>query len=142
MSYVTTSQISFNPAYSNPAYQIYKDNEIKDLDVKIDNSCIENNKLSKIIFKGEEYDINSGIEETEKLQRETDDLRGKIFEHRYELENQITEIMKRLNRTVSLVHNCANCGAQLNIEENKPVFHCKYCGSTYLIGTAQIYSNY
>lgn len=43
---------------------------------------------------------------------------------------------------ISLVHNCANCGAQLEIEENKPVFHCKYCGSTYVIGPAQIYSHY
>ena len=43
---------------------------------------------------------------------------------------------------VSLVHNCANCGATLEIEENKPVFHCKYCGSTYIIGPTQIYSHY
>ncbi len=43
---------------------------------------------------------------------------------------------------ISLIHNCANCGATLDIEENKPVFHCKYCGSTYVIGPAQIYSHY
>lgn len=58
------------------------------------------------------------------------------------IKQQLEKIMNKLNKTISLVHNCANCGAQLNIEENKPVFHCKYCGSTYLIGTAQIYSNY
>jgi DNA-directed RNA polymerase subunit RPC12/RpoP len=43
---------------------------------------------------------------------------------------------------ISLIHNCATCGATLDIEENKPVFHCKYCGSTYVIGPAQIYSHY
>lgn len=58
------------------------------------------------------------------------------------LENEINKIWEKLNKTVSMVHNCANCGATLEIKENKPVFHCKYCGSTYLVGTAQIYSNY
>ena len=58
------------------------------------------------------------------------------------IKQQLEKIMNKLHKTISLVHNCANCGAQLNIEENKPLFHCKYCGSTYLIGTAQIYSNY
>lgn len=111
-------------------------------DVEINDNCIRNDKISKIVIKGVEYDINSGIEETEKLKRETDDLKGKILENRYVLENQINEIMKRLNRTVSLVHNCANCGATLEIEENKPIFHCKYCNSVYIIGTAQIYSTY
>jgi DNA-directed RNA polymerase subunit RPC12/RpoP len=43
---------------------------------------------------------------------------------------------------ISLIHNCATCGATVDIEENKPVFHCKYCGSTYVIGPAQIYSHY
>ncbi len=58
------------------------------------------------------------------------------------LKNEINKIWEKLNKSVSLVHNCANCGATLEIKENKPVFHCKYCGSTYLVGTAQIYSNY
>ena len=58
------------------------------------------------------------------------------------LQKEIKEIWDRLNKSVSLVHNCANCGATLHIEENKPVFHCKYCGSTYIVGATQIYSNY
>jgi DNA-directed RNA polymerase subunit RPC12/RpoP len=61
------------------------------------------------------------------------------------LSSEITKLQKQMenmNKKIFLIHNCANCGATLNIEENKPVFHCKYCGSTYLIGTAQIYSNY
>ena len=58
------------------------------------------------------------------------------------VQDEISKIWERLNKTVSLVHNCANCGAQLEIEENKPVFHCKYCGSTYVIGSTQIHSHY
>lgn len=61
------------------------------------------------------------------------------------LSSEITKLQKQIenmDKKIFLIHNCANCGATLNIEENKPVFHCKYCGSAYLIGTAQIYSNY
>ena len=53
------------------------------------------------------------------------------------LAEQLKEIWNRLNKTVSLVHNCANCGARLEVEENKPIIHCKYCGSTYLVGAVQ-----
>ena len=59
------------------------------------------------------------------------------------LQDEIKKLWDKINNThISLVHNCANCGAQLEIEENKPVFHCKYCGSTYIIGPAQVYSHY
>lgn len=61
------------------------------------------------------------------------------------LEYEINELKNKLtnmNKHISLIHNCANCGATLTIEENKPVFHCKYYGSTYIIGTTQLYSNY
>lgn len=116
-------------------------NKISDC-VTVRNDWDGRRTIQKLLVDGMEYEINNNTELTDKFQWETDELRGKIYSDRYELENQITEIMKRLNRTVSLVHNCANCGATLNIEENKPVFHCKYCGSTYLIGTTQIYSTY
>lgn len=56
--------------------------------------------------------------------------------------DEIDKIWKRLNKTVSLVHNCQNCGARLEIEENHPIFHCKYCGSTYIIGSVQPNSTY
>lgn len=59
-----------------------------------------------------------------------------------ELEKRLKELESKLAKTVSLVHNCANCGATLEVEENKPVIHCKYCGSTYIVGTTRVYSNY
>lgn len=58
------------------------------------------------------------------------------------LKEELQKIWDRLNRTVSLVHNCKNCGAKLEIDENKPIFHCKYCGSTYIIGAVQPNSVY
>ena len=59
-----------------------------------------------------------------------------------EIFNELEKIKKKLSTTISLVHNCANCGASLEIEENHPVIHCKYCGSSYLVGTALTYSHY
>ena len=58
------------------------------------------------------------------------------------LTDEIDKIWERLNKTVSLIHNCQNCGARLDIEENHPIFHCKYCGSTYIIGSVQPNSTY
>lgn len=93
---------------------------------------VDNIKANSYRFDGE---INN-------LNKELNNLQDSISIKNNLLECKIEEIVNKLNRTISLVHNCANCGAQLHIEENKPVFHCKYCGSTYLIGTAHIYSNY
>lgn len=58
------------------------------------------------------------------------------------LKDELQKIWDRLNRTVSLVHNCKNCGAKLEVDEKKPIFHCKYCGSTYIIGAVQPNSTY
>ena len=62
--------------------------------------------------------------------------------HNTDILSEIEQIWERLNKTVSLVHNCSNCGAKLDIEENHPIFHCKYCGSTYIIGSVQPNSTY
>ena len=56
--------------------------------------------------------------------------------------NRDEEINKKLNRTVSMIHNCQNCGATLEIQENHPIFHCKYCNTTYVIGTLRTNSTY
>lgn len=75
----------------------------------------------------------------------SDEFDTKVNNIQNYLEYEINELKNKLtnmNKHISLIHNCANCGATLTVEENKPVFHCKYCGSAYLIGTAQIYSNY
>lgn len=56
--------------------------------------------------------------------------------------DKLKELESRMNRTVTFVHNCQSCGATLEVEENKQVIHCKYCGGTYLVGTLQINSHY
>jgi len=59
-----------------------------------------------------------------------------------DLRKELEEMKRRMNTKVSLIHNCANCGAQLEVDENKPIFHCKYCGSTYIIGAQQVNATY
>lgn len=56
--------------------------------------------------------------------------------------DEINKIWERLNQTVSMVHNCQSCGATLEVEENKPIIHCKYCGNTYLVGAVRKRSTY
>lgn len=56
--------------------------------------------------------------------------------------NEINKIWERLNQTVSMVHNCQSCGATLEVEENKPIIHCKYCGNAYLVGAVRDKSTY
>lgn len=58
------------------------------------------------------------------------------------LEEKLKELEARMNRTVSLVHNCKLCGATLEIDEHKQIVYCKYCGGTYLVGTVQLNSTY
>ena len=56
--------------------------------------------------------------------------------------DEINKIWERLNQTVSMVHNCQSCGATLEVEENKPIIHCKYCGNAYLVGAVRERSTY
>lgn len=125
----------------------------------MENNVLSNNNLSNIIFEtsnGNVYSLENTFYDVDTMKLNINGFDGQITMLNNDISNfkttvvtennsikqQLEKIMNKLNKTISLVHNCANCGAQLNIEENKPVFHCKYCGSTYLIGTAQIYSNY
>ena len=99
------------------------------------------------------YDITTNIENLayqaesidNKFDYKIDQVNKQIYDLNIQLQNSMAEQYKlkdQLNKKVMLVHNCANCGATLNIEENKPIFHCRYCGSTYIIGATQLYSNY
>lgn len=59
-----------------------------------------------------------------------------------EMMKELNELKRRVNRTVALVHNCKCCGASLEVNEDKPIFHCRYCGATYLLGSVQPNSVY
>lgn len=113
-------------------YPLYIDTNTNELYTSYDNGVVE--KVSKTDY------VTSVTNEVERniLKNKVDSITTSDID----LEEKIKELLKKMPTHVSLVHNCATCGATLNIEENKPVFHCKYCGSTYVIGPAQIYSHY
>lgn len=61
-----------------------------------------------------------------------------------DLEAEIKMLKENMSRqlNITMLHGCRNCGGRVNVDINKPVFHCPYCGTPYLIGTAQINSTY
>lgn len=58
--------------------------------------------------------------------------------------DELNTLRENMNRklNISMLHGCRNCGAKMDIDINKPVFHCKYCGTTYVIGNVQQNSTY
>lgn len=59
------------------------------------------------------------------------------------LEEEIyNKILKKFSLKPQLVHKCNSCGANLELDPDKHIFNCKYCGSVYLIGTEQLRSVY
>lgn len=60
------------------------------------------------------------------------------------IKDELKKIKENMNRklNITMLHGCRNCGAKIDVEINKPIFHCKYCGTTYVIGTVQQNSTY
>lgn len=48
------------------------------------------------------------------------------------------EIIKRLSKRPIIAHKCHNCGGNIEMDEDKHIFICPYCGSTYAIGIHMI----
>lgn len=58
-------------------------------------------------------------------------------------DQKFKEIWDKLNTAVTYIHKCKCCGAELELpDDNKGVFHCKFCNATYAIGTLQFNSTY
>lgn len=72
------------------------------------------------------------------FERKTNYFKNKAVD----FEKEFSKIWKHLDSKVTLIHNCSCCGGQLNVEENKPLINCRYCGATYMIGTLQTRSTY
>lgn len=61
-----------------------------------------------------------------------------------DLESEIKMLKENMNRqlNITMLHGCRNCGAKMDVDINKPIFYCKYCGTSYAIATVQMYSTY
>ena len=60
------------------------------------------------------------------------------------IQEELNTLRENINRklNISMLHGCKNCGAKMDVDINKPIFHCKYCGTNYVIGTVQQNSTY
>lgn len=58
----------------------------------------------------------------------------------YDYDDIFQEMMKRFSKKPLIKHQCHSCGATLELEEEKHIFVCKYCGSCYVVGTEMINS--
>ena len=142
-------------------YPLYIDMDTNNAYISYDNATLEqvdHQTALKTLNPNEEFSITTNIDATSNIfdaigtpchgtfnknyKPRSIEIEAPVTFAENELEKRLKELESKLAKTVSLVHNCANCGATLNVEENKPVIHCKYCGSTYIVGTARIYSNY
>lgn len=114
---------------------------IKQLDMSgLDAPIIDNTAAVSITQDG--FFIKNS-KEIEQKAISTINLDGQSYDIKIpSLDAEIQKIWERLNTQVSLVHNCANCGATLQLEENKAIIHCRYCGSTYIVGPARLNSHY
>lgn len=59
-----------------------------------------------------------------------------------DLSSEIERLKQMLTGKIWVVHKCQCCGATLEIEENKPIVNCKFCGSVHTLSTQQINSTY
>lgn len=50
----------------------------------------------------------------------------------------IAAIFERLGKSPIVKHECHSCGAVLEMDENKHIFVCKYCGNVYAINTEMV----
>lgn len=48
------------------------------------------------------------------------------------------EIMQKLSRRPVIAHKCHSCGGTIEMDEEKHIFICPYCGTTYAVGTYMI----
>lgn len=56
------------------------------------------------------------------------------------LDKIFQEMASRFNKVPIVKHKCHGCGATVEMDADRHLFTCAYCGSAYAIGTAQIWS--
>lgn len=56
----------------------------------------------------------------------------------YDYEKLFQEMMRRMTQVPLMKHSCNSCGGTLEINADKHIFICPYCGSVYAIGTVNL----
>ena len=137
--------------YEIPATTILKDGEIvierygNSSVMKVGDGRTEYQYLPNIGSYDNERNIYDLQQENKNNKQQVDYLSSKAMQSEADinrLQNLLNEVTDRMNRTVKIIHNCRNCGAKLEVPENSGVFHCKYCGTAYVLGAIQVRSTY
>lgn len=132
-------QISYNDNYTYDYFQHYNTRDNIDNLIKrtSSNECtIDPTLLTSIL-----HNIEDSIYY---LTRRDDQSTATINNSIHAFDHNFKVILNEMGRSykLSYIHNCAGCGHPLEIEENQGIFHCKYCGSTYVLGPERIYSTF
>ena len=48
------------------------------------------------------------------------------------------KLLRELSTSPTFEHKCNNCGGTVEMDAEKHIFKCPYCGSVYAIGTAMV----
>lgn len=61
-----------------------------------------------------------------------------VSDHRTLEEELYEKILAKFSHAPLVKHQCASCGAVLEIDADNHIFVCKYCGSVYAINTQMV----
>ena len=101
--------------------------------VELGDQNIKEISPSNVISGTTEY-INSGLITSNNAKLWTD-----IQPNTITLTDDIMkQIIERLSVKPTFKHKCNSCGATLEMDSDKHIFLCKYCGSAYAVGTQMI----
>ena len=118
---------------------------IYDIDTGLNTNNLQylNEEETVAMYNGELYFIK-GNAEANRYKESTKDRLSTLESQLYNkdvminyMQDLINTLTDKVNRTVGYVHNCRDCGAKLEIDIDKGIFHCKYCGATYIVGAVQ-----
>ena len=56
----------------------------------------------------------------------------------YVSKSELEDILKRLSQRPMYQHKCVNCGGTVELDYDKAIFICPYCGSHYALNTSRI----
>lgn len=84
--------------------------------------------------KSNEYIRSEQEQERQRLRTEME------YRMNMRMSEEIDKINQKMNRSITYIHSCKACGARLEVPEDKNIFYCKYCDSTYVVGPVRLNS--
>lgn len=61
-----------------------------------------------------------------------------VTSHKIVTKDVLEELLKKLSKAPLYQHKCINCGGTVELDYDKAIFICPYCGSHYALNTSRI----